>query len=183
MANFRNVMADITGDQNPFDNESDREENGLPAPQEPDQDVEPKNPTLHALWLLRQADGINLGQLVNNVLFRDTEISGDKHVVAARTAIYELALTNGVKRVYKPPHGIRIRGKAHRQVREDLKAWALEIATEVLKLELSDYAATTRAQDTEIEVVSEESLKKLTFDVIADNVALQSGLDACLGCL
>ncbi|KAH7325247.1 hypothetical protein B0J17DRAFT_723280 [Rhizoctonia solani] len=95
--------------------------------------------------------------------------AGDKHVVAARTSLYDSVPVNSVRRIYNGP-GIRVRGKAHQKAREHLRVWALEATTEVLKTELSDYAATTHAQETEIEVVSEESLKKMTFDAISNNV-------------
>lgn len=58
-----------------------------------------------------------------------------------------------------------MRGKAHpRAAKEEIEEWALESSNEVLRKELVQYAMTTKATETETEVVSEDSLKEMTLD-------------------
>ncbi|KAG8736884.1 hypothetical protein FRC11_002382, partial [Ceratobasidium sp. 423] len=88
MANFQDAMEDVLGGQNPFENDSSDEGHGPQVNDEPDENMAPENPTLRALWVLQRDGGIGLAQLFDNILLGDPEISADKHVIAARTAIY-----------------------------------------------------------------------------------------------
>ncbi|CAE6447780.1 unnamed protein product [Rhizoctonia solani] len=65
---------------------------------------------------------------------------------------------------------MRIRGKAHVEAASQLKSWAFNTTVDVLRRELAIHAQSTKAGDVEREVVDAESLKKLTFDAISEDV-------------
>ncbi|KAF8602971.1 hypothetical protein BDV93DRAFT_556894 [Ceratobasidium sp. AG-I] len=123
---------------------------------------ESTHPTIQALELLAEA-GITLSTLLDSVLFGDDSIRGDHRVVASRTDLFNSSvLPRSLRRIRKPPQ-MRVRGQAHQNTKDELESWALETSTEILQKELVQYATTAKAPETEKEVVSEESLKELTF--------------------
>ncbi|KAG8687591.1 hypothetical protein FRC11_006934, partial [Ceratobasidium sp. 423] len=58
----------------------------------------------------------------------------------------------------------------HENTVNELKEWANKTTVDILRRELATHAKSTKAGDVEREVVDEESLKKLTFDAITEEV-------------
>ncbi|CAE6437044.1 unnamed protein product [Rhizoctonia solani] len=68
------------------------------------------------------------------------------------------------------PLDMQIQGKEHTKAIEDLNEWTNKTSVDVLRCELATHAKFTKGGDLEREVIDEESLKKLTFDSIAEEV-------------
>ncbi|KAG8682184.1 hypothetical protein FRC11_000151 [Ceratobasidium sp. 423] len=79
-------------------------------------------------------------------------------------------LTRVLSRIRRPPDGMKICGKQHKEAKNEIEKWANDTTVEVLQLELAKQAKSARAADVKSEVVNEESLKELMFDSILEEV-------------
>lgn len=75
-----------------------------------------------------------------------------------------------LSRICPPSAGTRLRGEAHTAAKDKIEAWALDTSQIILQKKLVKYAATTKAPQTETEVVSKESLKEMSSDAISGQV-------------
>ncbi|KAF8593162.1 hypothetical protein BDV93DRAFT_395927, partial [Ceratobasidium sp. AG-I] len=111
---------------------------------------------------------------LDDVLLGDPNIRSKSKVQSARTELLKSsAIPCALSRIRKPP-GMRVRGKAHIAAKDEIEAWALNTSKEVLREELVSYTATTKAPQTESEVVDEESLKEMTFEALFQQVEIHA---------
>jgi hypothetical protein len=156
------LINDVLGDENSLYDEDEPSEAGSEA-------EDHENPTLAALRYLRDS-GISLSKLLDNVMFCDDSIRGDRLVINARNGLFSSSVLPLVMTRARKPPKMRIRGQAHINARKHIEEWALSTSTEVLQKELAQFAKTTKSPATETEVVDEEALKELTFDAISKQV-------------
>ncbi|KAF8593811.1 hypothetical protein BDV93DRAFT_460269 [Ceratobasidium sp. AG-I] len=125
---------------------------------------------LEALGYLSEV-GLSLSKLLNDVLLGDQTIQSNRQVMAARTELFKSSvIPQTLSRICKPPAGMRMRGKARSAAKDALEKWALETSKDILRKELVTYTATTKAPQTESDVVSDESLKEMTFDALVEQI-------------
>ncbi|KAG8707415.1 hypothetical protein FRC11_007458 [Ceratobasidium sp. 423] len=150
------------------DDEEEAEEFEMSG-QEPDGDGANVPRTVHALRLLSEA-GITLSELLDDVFMGDQAVRSLPSIVNARTEVFDSGVLPQISsRICRPPD-MRIRGKAHLEAANKLKDWAVDTTVDVLRCELATHAKSTKVGDVERKVVNEESLKKLTFDAISEEV-------------
>jgi hypothetical protein len=169
---FQAVLDDVLRSDNPFDDSDDDEEherlNYEPEMPE-DEHQNYQNPTLCALEYLAN-HGLTLAELLDNVVFGDKSIRGKGIVKSACLSLFKSSVIPLIlERIRKPP-GMQLRGKAHKAAKSEVENWALETSTELLRKELVQYTATTKAPEAETEVVSEDSLKEMTFDALSQQI-------------
>jgi hypothetical protein len=169
---FQALLDDVLDSDLPFYEEDDERE----PDSDDESDSEPKdelNPTVQALKYLAQA-GLTVSVLLDNIVFGDESIQAEPTIKAARTALFKSsAIPHMLDRIRKPPH-MRIQGIAHKEAKAEIETWALETTTGILRKELVQYTTTTKAPETETEVVNEESLKDMTFDVLLQQIELHA---------
>ncbi|KAG8732696.1 hypothetical protein FRC10_000753 [Ceratobasidium sp. 414] len=169
---FHDLLNDVLGSDDPFFDE-DEEENvdisDLSSQTSSSQPGGNIHPTLNALSHLAST-GVTLSQLISDVIFGDTSIISHDLVKAACTELFRSSIIPGMlDRIREPPQ-MRVRGQAHRTTKDEIEGWALRTSTSILRKELVTYAVTTKAPETEAEVVSEESLQEMTFDALAGQI-------------
>lgn len=179
------ILNDVLSSDNPVYDEEDIIDEVEPL-SDATEIGEGTNPTLNALQYLANA-GISLDQLLESVLFADESIRGERLVVNSRNKLFQSSALPRVLDHIRSPPNMRIRGNAHKEAKHEVENWALKTSAELLRKELVQYAVTTKAQDTEINIVSEESLETMTFDALFEQIEahaprLYSHLaDICMG--
>ncbi|KAG8681691.1 hypothetical protein FRC11_000784 [Ceratobasidium sp. 423] len=119
----------------------------------------------------RCVPGTSLHELLDDIILGDSDARSLKPVVEARSSLYKSGvLTRVLSRIRRPPDEMKIRGKQHKEAKNEIEKWANDTTVEVLQLEFAKQAKSTRAADVESEVVNEESLKELMFDSILEEV-------------
>jgi hypothetical protein len=130
---------------------------------------------VNALKLLNDA-GYEFHDLLDDVMFGNTAARNDPSVKRARRLVFENStLCRVLKNVQKPPQRLASPGAHHIKTLSEVEEWAIGLTREVLHGELLAYAQTTRSTDSTVrEVLSEESLKSMTFNTIVNEVKMHA---------
>ncbi|KAG8727424.1 hypothetical protein FRC11_013236, partial [Ceratobasidium sp. 423] len=159
------ILDDILGSQ-PNEIEDDETDEVLTGPEGNDADV-PQS--VRALQLLADA-GISFSELLDDVFLGNKSVRGQRPVMnACREAFASGVLPWVLDRICQSS-SMRIRGIEHENMVNELKEWANKTTVDILCCELATHVKSTKARDVERKVVDEESLKKLTFDAITEEV-------------